>query len=290
MVTLVHLEDLPVIHADLGSRATSIVADAKSVPGATVESVQPIINEIIHVYGQSYDPPSSPTRNTERVLPAFTTQTPGWRASPPLPVRNNAHSLPLALAQQSGGRASPQRCARNYERALPVAPTQTSGGRASPLRTARNFNHTLPVASEQISGGLASPSESNSFPQFSEAISEAAARSVAPAQSSNPFQNLHNYHQACVNLQEYAEQWASSAAFNEELHPYPPRENLIPLRFSSNAIKSFVSNRTRSSTSIKTKNRIATLPDSTFFRNWTNTESGGGSFLARKDTTSAVLA
>ena len=42
MVTLVRLEDLATIHADLGSRATSIITSAISVPGATIASVQPI--------------------------------------------------------------------------------------------------------------------------------------------------------------------------------------------------------------------------------------------------------
>ena len=42
MVTLVRLEDLVTIHADLGSHATSIITSAISVPGATVASVQPI--------------------------------------------------------------------------------------------------------------------------------------------------------------------------------------------------------------------------------------------------------
>ena len=51
MVMLVRLEDLVTIHAGLGSRATSIISSAISVPGATVDSVQPIIDEVVRIYG-----------------------------------------------------------------------------------------------------------------------------------------------------------------------------------------------------------------------------------------------
>ena len=50
MITHVYLEDLPSLHAGLGSRTTSITADAISAPRATVKSVQPIIEALIRVY------------------------------------------------------------------------------------------------------------------------------------------------------------------------------------------------------------------------------------------------
>ena len=75
MVTLGHLEDLPSMHADLGPRATSIITSTISVPGATVESVQPIIDKVVRVYrplrhlpepsSANREAPARPARNPE---------------------------------------------------------------------------------------------------------------------------------------------------------------------------------------------------------------------------------
>ena len=91
MVTLVRLEDLVTIHAGLGSRATSIISSAISVPGATVDSVQPIIDEVVRIYGNPVAIKSFVSSRTRRSTSAKTKKRlnhvgsiPSWvlRASP----------------------------------------------------------------------------------------------------------------------------------------------------------------------------------------------------------------
>jgi len=72
MVTLVRLEDLVTIHAGLGSRATSIISSAISVPGATVDSVQPIIDEVVCIYGNPVAIKSFVSSRTRRSTSAKT--------------------------------------------------------------------------------------------------------------------------------------------------------------------------------------------------------------------------
>ena len=114
MVTLVHLEDLPSHHAI-------------SVPGATVESVQPIIDKLIRIYGRRYNP-TSPARNTQRTLLVALT-TPSGCASLQRPARNTERALLVASAPKPSVCASLHRPAHNTKRAWRIASAQTYGGR-----------------------------------------------------------------------------------------------------------------------------------------------------------------
>ena len=168
--------------------------------------------------------------------------------------------------------------ARAYEAPPNPAESNEAAGFTSNEQLSSN-EHAAYLAAAAVPG-------SNPFPPFSLVVSTAAGEVLSHCRGTNRFSNLHTYHQACIYFKElerlgepfdipgyinsgqflnYVGQYTSSAAFHEDLHPYPAYENLKPLPFSNNTIKSFVSSRTRRATSAKTKKRLKGISDQDFY-------------------------